>query len=205
MARGVHLKDLDLFKAINNFIKATHKGLFKIISKMGISTIQSYRGAQIFEAVGLGDSVIDPYFNGDRPRGWSGIPLDEVIAQETLMRHGRAFPKIPVGGPELDLGGQYHWRRDGEAHLFNPITVAALQFAVRSQNYATFKDYSKAVNDQSERAVTLRSLLDFKMADKPLPIEEVEPAKDIVKRFCTGAMSFGSISREAHETLASSR
>ncbi len=186
-------------KANQNYIKSLKKAILKISAKMGISTIQSYRGAQIFEAVGLNRDVVDRYFTGTHSR-ISGIGI-EVIAQESLRWHERAFRASRTAPAQLDVGGQYQWRRGGEHHMFNPDTVAKLQHAVRSDRYETFREYSRMVNEQSESLFTLRGLLKFKETE-PIPIEEVEPAREIVKRFCTGAMSFGSISKEAHENLA---
>ncbi len=187
-------------EAIANYIKAIGKGLLKTMSKMGISTLASYRGAQIFEAIGLSREVIDRCFTWTASR-IGGIGYD-VIAEESRMRHRRAFrAELPDEHP-LDPGGQYQWRRRGEFHLFNPETVAKLQQAVRTNSYETYKKYSQLVNDQERQHCTLRSLFRFKPAPKPIPLEEVEPAEEIVRRFKTGAMSFGSISREAHENLA---
>jgi len=186
--------------AKKNYIKAANKGIVKVASKMGISTVQSYRGAQIFEAVGLSKDLVKKYFTGTASR-LGGIDID-TIARESLMRHRRAFPPIKVDGDVLDNGGQYQWRRDGEYHMWNPDTVAKLQQAVRITGYPTFKDYSKLVDDESRHRCTIRGLLDIKPGAKPVPLDEVEPAKEIVKRFVTGAMSFGSISQEAHENLA---
>lgn len=185
-------------EAIRNFIKAVSKGLIKTMSKMGISTVQSYRGAQIFEAIGLNKEFIDKYFTWTASR-IGGIGID-VISKEVSMRHHDAFPDRPVKRPDLDWGGEYQWRRDGEYHLFNPQTVFKLQHATRSGQYSIFKEYTRLVDDQSEHLATLRGLFEFKT--NPIPIEEVEPAENIFKRFSTGAMSYGSISREAHETLA---
>jgi glutamate synthase domain-containing protein 2/glutamate synthase domain-containing protein 1/glutamate synthase domain-containing protein 3 len=187
-------------KAVYYFTKAVNKGLLKVFSKMGISTLQSYRGAQIFEAIGLNQEVIERYFTGTASR-IEGIGLD-VIAQETAMRHAHAFQPVTDADLELDVGGQYQYRVRGEFHLFNPLTVAKLQHAVRQQSYATFQEYSRIMNDYSRQLCQLRGLLDFKKAETPVPIEEVEPASEIVKHFATGAMSYGSISKEAHETLA---
>ncbi|HEY5550927.1 MAG TPA: glutamate synthase central domain-containing protein, partial [Opitutaceae bacterium] len=187
-------------KAVYYFTKAVNKGLLKIFSKMGISTLQSYRGAQIFEAIGLNQEVIERYFTGTASR-IEGIGLD-VIAKETAMRHAHAFQPVTDADLELDVGGQYQYRVRGEFHLFNPLTVAKLQHAVRQQSYATFQEYSRIMNDYSRQLCQLRGLLDFKKAETPIPIEEVEPASEIVKHFATGAMSYGSISKEAHETLA---
>jgi glutamate synthase domain-containing protein 2/glutamate synthase domain-containing protein 3 len=168
---------------------------------MGISTVQSYRGAQIFEAIGLADDVIDRYFT-KTPSRIKGVGL-EILARECLMRHRRGFPPIEVDQSVLGTGGFYQWRRDGEFHMWNPDTVAKLQHAVRVDSFKTFQEFSKISNDEAKNRCTLRGLLQFrKGVQPPVPIEEVEPAKEIVKRFCTGAMSFGSISREAHENLA---
>ncbi len=186
---------------VKNFIKGIKKGCVKVMSKMGISTIQSYRGAQIFEAVGLNKEFVERYFTGTATR-IEGISFD-VIAKETLSRHERAYPNRDVPVESLDVGGQYQWRREGEYHLFNPETVHKLQYAVRAGNYKTFKEYSKSIDDTSKRLCTLRGLFDFKLEGRtPVPITEVEPASEIVKRFATGAMSYGSISKEAHENLA---
>jgi len=194
---GIIHEDLDT--ALYNYRKSVGKSLLKIASKMGISTLQSYRGAQIFECIGLNREVVDSYFTWT-PSRVEGVGLD-ALAWDMRERHKRAF-----GTPEelvstLDVGGQYQWRRRGEHHLFNPETVGKLQHAVRSANYKVFKTYTRAVDDQSRRLATLRGLLRFR-AGTPIPIEEVEPVGEIVKRFKTGAMSLGSISREAHETLA---
>jgi len=198
--QGILPEDLSLEKAEKNYIKAISKGLLKTFAKMGISTLQSYRGAQIFEAVGLSKALVDKYFTGT-PSQIEGVGLD-VLQKEALARHAFAFPKREV--PEnldLDPGGQYQWRRGGEYHQYNPDTVAKLQHAVRQNSYKTFKEFSQLANNHSEHLATLRGLLKFKPGN-PIPIEEVEPAREIVKRFATGAMSLGSISREAHETLA---
>ncbi len=186
--------------AVQNYIKAIKKGLLKVLSKMGICTLQSYRGAQIFEAIGLNSSVIKKYFTGSASR-LGGIPID-VIAKESLMRHNYGFPDRAVKNPDLDLGGAYQWRREGEHHMVNPDIVAKLQHAVRTDNYDVFKEYARIANDESRKRSTIRGMLEFQFADKPLPLEEVEHESEIVKRFVTGAMSFGSISKEAHETLA---
>jgi glutamate synthase (ferredoxin) len=185
--------------ACKNYIKAAMKGVVKVISKMGISTIQSYWGAQIFEAVGLKQSVIDRYFTWT-PSRVEGVGL-EVIAAEVLDRHQRAFPKRSANGHVLEVGGQYQWRDGGEYHLFNPQTIHKLQHAVRTGNSKTFKEYSALVNDQHKNWCTLRGLLDFKPA-RPVPIDSVESVESIMRRFKSGAMSYGSISKEAHETLA---
>ena len=186
-------------EAIDHYNKAINKGLLKVASKMGISTLQSYRGAQMFEAVGLNHEVIDEYFAWTTSR-MEGIGLDE-IARECVMRLHSAYDVAPSLNRELEAGGQYQWRRQGEYHMYNPETVAKLQHAVRSRDYRLFKEYSALVDDGNEKLCTLRGLLKFRPA-KPLPIEEVEPTSEIVKRFKTGAMSLGSISREAHENLA---
>jgi glutamate synthase (ferredoxin) len=197
--RGV-LGELDAEHAVKNYVKAAVKGVVKVISKMGISTIQSYRGAQIFEAIGLSREVVDRYFTWTASRV-GGVGLD-VLAEEARMRHERAFPERPTDGRVLDAGGQYQYRRDGEYHLFNPETIHRLQYACRTGNYQVFKEYSRLVDDQSRRLCTLRGLMELKFAEKPVPLEEVEPVEEIVKRFKTGAMSYGSISKEAHEALA---
>ncbi len=191
---------LDHEKALKNYIKAANKGVVKVMSKMGISTVQSYRGAQIFEAIGLNQEVIDQYFTWTASRV-SGIGL-EVIAAEVRARHERAFPDRQLNGNLLDVGGQYQRRREGEHHLFNPETVHKLQYACRANNYQVFKQYSELVNNQARRLCTLRGLFELKFADQPIPLEEVEPVETILKRFKSGAMSYGSISKEAHETLA---
>ena len=186
-------------KACKNYVKSINKALLKIIAKMGISTIQSYRGAQIFEAIGLNTPLVEKYFTGT-PSRVEGIGI-EVLARECLSRHHKAYPEERTSNPLLDVGGQYQWRREGEYHLFNPETVAKLQVAVRQDSFKTFREYSALINNQSKNLCTLRGLLKFKKGN-PIPIDEVEPAKEIVKRFATGAMSFGSISKEAHENLA---
>ena len=199
MLRQGLLAGIDHKTACKNYLKGAMKGVVKVISKMGISTIQSYWGAQIFEAVGLKKEVVDRYFTWT-PSRIEGVGI-EVIAEEVLVRHQRAFPDRQVNGNVLDAGGQYQWREDGEYHLFNPQTVHKLQAAVRTNSYKVFKEYSGLVNEQSRHLATLRGLLDFKKA-KPVPIEEVESVESIMKRFKSGAMSYGSISQEAHETLA---
>ncbi len=187
--------------AEKRYVKAINKGIVKVISKMGISTIQSYHGSQVFEAVGLNQDFVDEYFTWTPSRiGGVGI---EVVAREVRLRHDRAYPpKRPVVHKQLGTGGQYQYRDDGEQHLFNPLTVHKLQFSCRSGSYELFKEYTKLVDDQSQRLCTLRGLMDLKLAARPVPIEEVEPVDAIVKRFKTGAMSYGSISKEAHEALA---
>lgn len=194
------LKNIDHKTAVKNYAKAVAKGVVKTMSKMGISTIQSYRGAQIFEAVGLNQKLVDKYFTWTASR-IEGAGIEEIAA-EVLKRHQYAFPDRQTNGQVLDAGGQYQWRKEGEYHLFNPDTVHKLQIATRNNNFKIFQEYSKAVNEQSEHYCTLRGLLDFKFAEKPVPIEEVESIEAIVKRFKTGAMSYGSISKEAHESLA---
>ena len=193
------LVNVDYATACKNYIKAATKGVIKVASKIGISTLQSYRGAQIFEAIGLNRSVIDRYFTWTASR-IEGVDLD-VIAQEAILRHGHAFPDREVNGHTLDVGGEYQWRKEGEAHLFSPETIHLLQKAVRTGQYETYKQYAKLVNEQDQKHFTLRGLLSFKPR-QPIPLEEVEPIEAIMKRFKTGAMSYGSISQEAHETLA---
>jgi glutamate synthase domain-containing protein 2/glutamate synthase domain-containing protein 1/glutamate synthase domain-containing protein 3 len=187
-------------KAVKNYIKALNKGILKVMSKMGISTLQSYCGAQIFEAVGLNQEFVDRYFTWTASR-IGGVGL-EVIADEVLKRHSHAFPTRSRVQPDLDWGGEYQWRRDGEYHLFNPDTVFKLQHATRSGQYSIFKEYTKLVDDQNRTRATLRGLLGLKRNGQSAPIDEVEPVEHIVRRFATGAMSYGSISQEAHETLA---
>jgi glutamate synthase domain-containing protein 2/glutamate synthase domain-containing protein 1/glutamate synthase domain-containing protein 3 len=186
--------------ALANYIKAVNKGLLKVFSKMGISTLQSYRGAQVFEAVGLSKRVVDRYFTGTASR-IEGVGLD-VLAEEARRKHAFAF--LPAGESDLNLepGGNYQYRVRGEHHLVNPLTISKLQHAVRQDNHATYKEYAELINHQSRQLCTLRGLMEFRKAPRPAPLEEVEPAAEIVKRFATGAMSFGSISKEAHETLA---
>jgi glutamate synthase (ferredoxin) len=185
--------------ACKNYIKAATKGVIKVASKIGISTMQSYRGAQIFEAVGLSQSLVDKYFTWTATR-IEGADL-AVIEEEAMQRHRRGFPERDVAGAALDTGGEYQWRKEGEAHLFNPQTVHALQRAVRMGSYEAFQQYSQGVNDQTRQHFTLRGLLAFK-PQQAVPIDEVEPVESIMKRFKTGAMSYGSISKEAHEALA---
>ncbi|MBW2289229.1 MAG: glutamate synthase large subunit [Deltaproteobacteria bacterium] len=193
-------EDIDRETALENYLKATDKGLLKIFAKMGISTLRSYRGAQIFEAVGLDRELVDHYFTRTASR-ISGVGLD-VIARESAMRHERGFSGDSYAYPELDPGGLYQWRRRGERHTFNPNTISKLQHAVRQQSYATFKEYSAAADGNAKSACTLRGLFRFTRDHDPVPLAEVEPVEDIMRRFCTGAMSYGSISLEAHQTLA---
>jgi glutamate synthase (ferredoxin) len=193
------LAETDHKLAVKKYIKAAIKGVVKTMAKMGISTIQSYHGAQIFEAIGLNSDVVDKYFTWT-PSRIQGVGL-EVVAEEALARHTRAFPREEVN-TELDAGGQYQWRDGGEHHLFNPQTIHKLQTACRLGSEKIYREYAELVNNQAKNLCTLRGLLDFKYAEKPLPIEEVESVEEIVKRFKTGAMSYGSISQEAHETLA---
>ena len=194
------LPGIDRDEAIAHYIKALNKGILKVMSKMGISTLQSYCGAQIFEAIGLSQSFIDRYFTHTMSRV-SGVGID-VIAEEVRRRHERAFGPRPAGPEELDGGGEYQWRRDGEYHLFNPETVFKLQHATRTGQYSIFKEYTRLVDKQNQNRATLRGLFRLKPAGPPVPIDEVEPIESILKRFSTGAMSYGSISGEAHETLA---
>ena len=202
LAATGEIDGVDADKAERNFVKAIGKGILKVMSKMGISTLQSYRGAQIFEAVGLGRALIDPYFSGT-PSRLGGIGLD-VLAEEARLRHERAYPPTQVDGTyDLDVGGRYQWRRGGEDHLFNPLTIAKVQQAVRQVDPKSYAEYADLINDQTRRLGTLRGLLDFTDDETlAIPLGEVEPWTEIVKRFKTGAMSYGSISQETHETLA---
>jgi glutamate synthase (ferredoxin) len=200
MIREGLLSGLDHKKAVRNYIKALNKGILKVMAKMGISTLQSYCGAQIFEAIGLNRDLVERYFTGTASRV-NGIGI-EVIHEEVRRRHEHAFPERPVGPAELDWGGEYQWRRDGEHHMVNPDMVARLQAATRSGNYQAYKQYARLVDDQSRKRATLRGLIELMPAESPIPLEEVEPVEAIFKRFATGAMSYGSISQEAHETLA---
>ncbi len=202
---GMHgLGGADAGIAVHNYIKACNKGVLKVMSKMGVSTVASYTGAQIFEAIGLGEDVIDRYFTGTISQ-LGGIGLEEIAA-EVAARHRMANPDRPEDRAhrKLELGGEYQWRREGEQHLFNPETVFKLQHATRAGRYDIFKEYTAKVDDQSKKLMTLRGLFEWKQhADRPaIPLEDVEPVSEIVKRFSTGAMSYGSISAEAHETLA---
>ena len=192
--------DLDEKQLKKNYIKATNDGLLKVFSKMGISTLQSYQGAHIFEIIGINKSVVDKYFTGATSR-IEGMGLDE-IAKEALAKQYKAFSKKSLPFERLSEGGLYEWRKKGEFHLFNPQTIHLLQYSTRMNDYNIFKKYSKLVNDQGEKACTIRSLFQFKPNRPSISIDEVEPAENIWKRFATGAMSFGSISHEAHATLA---
>ncbi|MFG2832136.1 glutamate synthase large subunit [Streptomyces sp. NPDC048434] len=199
---GTFLPGVEAEAAIKNLIKALGKGVLKVMSKMGISTVASYRGAQVFEAVGLDEAFVEKYFRGTATKiGGAGL---DVIAKEVAARHAKAYPASGIAATHraLEIGGEYQWRREGEPHLFDPDTVFRLQHSTRSRRYDIFKQYTERVNEQSERLMTLRGLFSFASERPSIPIEEVESASDIVKRFSTGAMSYGSISQEAHETLA---
>ena len=201
MIRTGQLPGIERERALYNYVKALNKGILKVMSKMGISTLQSYCGAQIFEAIGLNQEFVDRFFTHTLSR-IGGIGID-LVAQEVRLRHERAFGRrLPMAPAELQPGGEYQWRRDGEFHLFNPDTVFKLQHATRSGQFSIFKDYTRAVDDQNATRATLRGLFRLKPAGKAVPIDEVEPIEAIVRRFATGAMSYGSISSEAHETLA---
>ena len=200
MSQEALLDRIDAEAALGNYIKAIVKGVVKVISKMGISTIQSYCGAQVFEAIGLDQDFVDRYFTWT-PSRIGGIGLD-VIAEEVRLRHRQAFSDRLSDGTTLDGGGQYSFRQNGEYHLFNPATIHKLQQACRSNSYDDFKEYSRLIDDETRKLCTLRSLMRFKSNREPIPIAEVEPVESIVKRFKTGAMSYGSISKEAHESLA---
>jgi glutamate synthase domain-containing protein 2/glutamate synthase domain-containing protein 1/glutamate synthase domain-containing protein 3 len=186
--------------SVKHFLKAVKKGLLKTFSKMGISTLQSYQGAQVFEAIGLNKELVDAYFAGTTSR-LEGVGLP-VLAAEAQLKHDYAFRSLTESETELAVGGNYHQRTNGEYHLLNPQTISKLQHAVRQESYKTFQEYTDLVDNQSANLCTLRGLMKIKKSENPVPLEEVEPAKEIVKRFTTGAMSFGSISKEAHETLA---
>jgi glutamate synthase domain-containing protein 2/glutamate synthase domain-containing protein 1/glutamate synthase domain-containing protein 3 len=186
-------------KAEYHFIKAVNKGLLKVISKMGISTVQSYIGAQIFEAVGLGQELVDAYFTGTASRV-GGIDI-ATLEEETLLRHRFAYPEVEEEVLDIEVGGQYHWRQRGERHLLTPDVVHKLQHAAKTNNYKVYKEYTKLLDEQGDAPLTIRGLLEFARST-PVPIEEVEPVEVILKRFASGAMSFGSISWEAHTTLA---
>ena len=206
LVRSGQIEGIEPEKAVANLIKALGKGVLKVMSKMGISTVASYRGAQVFEAIGLSQQLVDTYFTGTVSQ-LGGIGLD-VIARESFERHARAYPPEGVQQPHrvLEVGGEYQWRREGEPHLFDPDTVFRLQHSTRARRYDIFKQYTGRVDDQTSRLMTLRGLMGFKATGVtgrlPVPIEEVEPVSEIVRRFSTGAMSYGSISQEAHETLA---
>ncbi len=194
------LTDISYRDAVKGYVKSATKGVVKVMAKMGISTIKSYRGAQIFEGVGISKNVIDRYFTWTDSR-IDGIGLD-VIAQEALMRHHDAYPEIPVNGSTLDVGGHFQWRQGGEYHLFNPLTIHKLQYATRTDNYDVYKEYAALIDEQGKNLATLRGLLDFNYVRVPISVEEVESVEEITKRFKSGAMSYGSISKEAHEALA---
>ncbi|MFF4611572.1 glutamate synthase large subunit [Streptomyces albidoflavus] len=199
---GTFLPGIEAETAIRNLIHALGKGVLKVMSKMGISTVASYRGAQVFEAVGLEDDFVRTYFSGTTSK-IGGVGID-VVAREVAARHAKAYPATGIARAHraLEIGGEYQWRREGEPHLFDPDTVFRLQHATRNRRYDIFKQYTGRVNEQSERLMTLRGLFGI-TSDRPsVPVEEVEPVSEIVKRFSTGAMSYGSISQEAHETLA---
>jgi glutamate synthase (NADPH/NADH) large chain len=199
-AKGQFPAGMSFDQVLKGYKKAINKGLLKVFSKMGISTLQSYRGAQVFETIGLNKSVVERYFTGTASR-IEGVGLD-VLAREAKMKHDLAYKPVTEADTELPVGGNYQYRVRGEYHLLNPLTISKLQHAVRQESFATFQEYSKLINDQNQQLCTLRGLMDFKFAGKGVPIEEVETASEIVKRFKTGAMSYGSISKEAHETLA---
>ncbi|MFE5093401.1 glutamate synthase large subunit [Streptomyces sp. NPDC056638] len=199
---GTFIEGIEPEKAIRNLIYALGKGVLKVMSKMGISTVASYRGAQVFEAVGLDEDFVAKYFHGTATKiGGAGL---DVVAKEVAARHAKGYPASGISASHraLEIGGEYQWRREGEPHLFDPETVFRLQHATRSKRYDIFKKYTDRVNEQSERLMTLRGLFGFKSDREAIPVDEVESVSDIVKRFSTGAMSYGSISREAHETLA---
>ena len=200
---GVLHGEVEPAKAVRNLVYALGKGVLKVMSKMGVSTVASYTGAQIFEAVGLGQGLVDRYFTGTASK-LGGVDLD-VLAEEVRRRHTQAYPTngIPTAHRQLDVGGEYQWRRGGEPHLFDPETVFRLQHSTRHQRFDIFQQYTQAVDGQSARLMTIRGLFGLRTGTRPaVPIEEVEPVSEIVKRFSTGAMSYGSISQEAHETLA---
>ncbi len=200
--RGVQVSGLPPDEAVTNLVKALGKGVLKVMSKIGVSTIASYTGAQIFEAVGLGPELVDRYFTGTSSR-LGGVGID-VLAEEVASRHRHAYSLEATTSPHrtLDVGGEYQWRRDGEPHLFDPESVFRLQHATRSGRFDLFRQYTSRVDEQSQRLMTLRGLMSFKEPRQAVPLDEVEPVSEIVRRFSTGAMSYGSISQEAHETLA---
>jgi glutamate synthase (NADPH/NADH) large chain len=187
---------LNTYDVQKNYIKAIGKGILKVMSKMGISTYQSYCGAQIFDAIGLSSAFVEKYFTGTAT-SIEGVGLKE-IAEETVRRHAAAYGDNPIYRKMLDVGGMYQLRLRGEEHAWTASNVAKLQHAVRGNFSDKYREFAQSINDQSERMLTIRGLMELKKADKPLSIDEVEPASEIVKRFATGAMSFGSISREAH-------
>lgn len=189
---------MKLEKMIDTFNKVIGKSILKVMSKNGISTLQSYQGAQIFEILGISNEVVEKCFTGSVSR-IQGISYDG-IAEEVLARHAIAFPEMPLPGEQLEVGGVYQWKRRGEGHLFNPKSIHHLQVASRKNDFQEYKKYASIINEQTEQALTLRGLLTFRKGN-PIPIEEVEPVENIMKRFATGAMSFGSISHEAHSTL----
>src|SRR5205809_5376132 len=180
MIRQNLLTGIDHRKAVNHYTKAVKKGVVKVMSKMGISTLQSYRGAQIFEAMGLDQHFVDTYFT-NTPSRIGGIGLDE-IASEAIGRHRHAFPERPVRLPDIDWGGQYQWRHDGEYHMYNPDSIHKLQYSTRTNNFKIFKEYSDQINSNSSRLCTLRGLMDVKLSENPIPLDEVEPAESIMKR-----------------------
>jgi glutamate synthase (NADPH) large chain len=200
--RGTYLPGTEPDEAVKNLVKALGKGVLKVMSKMGVSTVASYTGAQIFEATGLAPDLVDRYFTGTSSK-LGGVGLD-VIAEEVRRRHLKAYPAdgILPAHRRLEVGGEYQWRREGEPHLFDPDTVFRLQHSTRSGRYDIFKEYTRRVDERSERLMTLRGLFEFRSDRRPIPLDEVEPVTEIVRRFSTGAMSYGSISAEAHETLA---
>ncbi|MFI6680292.1 glutamate synthase large subunit [Kribbella sp. NPDC050470] len=200
--QGTYLPGIEPEQAVRNLVKSLGKGVLKVMSKMGVSTVASYTGAQIFEATGLAPELVETYFTGTSSK-LGGIGLD-TIAEEVRRRHLRAYPAdgILAAHRKLEIGGEYQWRREGEPHLFDPDTVFRLQHSTRTGRYDIFKQYTARVDEQSERLMTLRGLFGFESDREPIPVEEVEPVSEIVKRFSTGAMSYGSISAEAHETLA---
>jgi glutamate synthase (NADPH) large chain len=198
--KGLFPGGMTFDKALQNYKKALRKGLLKTMSKMGISTLQSYRGAQVFEALGLDNGVVQKYFTGTSSH-IGGVGLD-VLAREARMKHEHAYHQIMHYTPDLDLGGNYFFRVNGERHQIDPLTIPQLQKAVRQSDAASFKEFTRLVNDQSRGLVNIRGLMEFKKGTRSVPLEEVEPARNIVTRFVTGAMSYGSISKEAHETLA---
>ncbi|MGZ4654135.1 glutamate synthase large subunit [Oryzihumus sp.] len=203
LVRSGQLADVSAEKAVANLIKALGKGVLKVMSKMGISTVASYRGAQVFEAIGLSAELVQRYFTGTVTQ-LGGVDL-EVLAAEAAARHARAYPPdgVRLPHPKLEVGGEYQWRREGEPHLFDPETVFRLQHSTRARRFDVFRQYTARVDEQSERLMTLRGLFELASEGRtPVPLDEVEPVSEIVKRFNTGAMSYGSISQEAHETLA---